>query len=357
MGLPNINITFTTLASTAISRGDKGTICLLLRDTVPEGESGEYVVSGVADIPLTLSADNQGITRRGLTGYRTPPRKILVKLLADEEEIETGLAWASMQNFDYLCGPGELTAEESEKIASWIKTERLAGKKYKAVLPETAADHEGVVNFCAGNIKTADGIFTAAQFCSRIAGIIAGTPWSESATYVPLFEVLDADRMSRADADKAVEDGKFILWFDGEKWKTGRAVNSLVTTGDGHGEAFQKIKIVEVVDLIKEDIRLTAEDNFIGRYANSYDNKCLLVSAVSGYLEGLYRDGILADIPAVGIDLAANRLWLKSHGLSPDSMSDDEVKRASTGSVVNLTATMQILDAIEDINLPIILNQ
>ena len=38
-------------------------------------------------------------------------------------------------------------------------------------------------------------------------------------------------------------------------------------------------------------------------------------------------------------------------------MSDDEVKRASTGSVVNLTATMQILDAIEDINLPIILNQ
>ena len=121
--------------------------------------------------------------------------------------------------------------------------------------------------------------------------------------------------------------------------------------------SFQKIKIVEVVDLIKEDIRLTAEDNFIGRYANSYDNKCLLVSAVSGYLEGLYRDGILADIPAVGIDLAANRLWLKSHGLSPDSMSDDEVKRASTGSVVNLTATMQILDAIEDINLPIILNQ
>ena len=80
MGLPNINITFTTLASTAISRGDKGTICLLLRDTVPEGESGEYVVSGVADIPLTLSADNQGITRRGLAGYRTPPRYILDKL-------------------------------------------------------------------------------------------------------------------------------------------------------------------------------------------------------------------------------------------------------------------------------------
>ena len=102
---------------------------------------------------------------------------------------------------------------------------------------------------------------------------------------------------------------------------------------------------------------MTAEDSFIGRYANSYDNKCLLISAISGYLEGLYRDGILAGTPSVGIDLDANRLWLKSHGFAPDGMSDDEVKRASTGSVVNLTATMQILDAIEDINLPIILNQ
>jgi hypothetical protein len=34
-------------------------------------------------------------------------------------------------------------------------------------------------------------------------------------------------------------------------------------------------------------------------------------------------------------------------------MSEDEIKRADTGSYVYLTATVQMLDAIEDIIIPI----
>jgi hypothetical protein len=53
------------------------------------------------------------------------------------------------------------------------------------------------------------------------------------------------------------------------------------------------------------------------------------------------------------IDIEANRKYLKDKGEDVDSMSDDEIKMANTGSNVYLTAKISILDAIEDIVLPI----
>ena len=38
-------------------------------------------------------------------------------------------------------------------------------------------------------------------------------------------------------------------------------------------------------------------------------------------------------------------------------MTEEELRQADTGSVVNLKATIRILDVIEDIELPILLNQ
>ena len=150
---------------------------------------------------------------------------------------------------------------------------------------------------------------------------------------------------------------KFIIWYDGQKFKTGRAVNSLTTTAQGKGDAFKKIKIVEVMDLIKQDITRTAEDQFIGKYPNSYDNRCLLISGIKGYLDSLAADEILGPNPVVEIDLEANRKWLQENGFDVSAMTEQEIKEANTGSAVNLRATIQILDVIEDINLPILLNQ
>lgn len=48
------------------------------------------------------------------------------------------------------------------------------------------------------------------------------------------------------------------LCGDGEKVKVCRAVNSFVTTTGTKGESFKKIKVVDTMDMIKDDIRLTA---------------------------------------------------------------------------------------------------
>ena len=175
-----------------------------------------------------------------------------------------------------------------------------------------------------------------------------------SATYQTLPEVQDVTRMTKEEADEAIDDGKLVLVYDGKKVKIGRAVNSLTTTTADKGEAFKKIKIVETVDMIKNDIRGTVEDSYIGKFSNSYDNKCLLISAIRGYFEQLELEGILDPGRSnVGIDVSAQRNYLISTGVDISEMSEQQIKEANTGSTIFLAASIKILDAIEDINLTI----
>lgn len=350
MGLPNVTVAFKTTGITAIKRSEKGVIALILRDSAKQGS---YTLLDITDIPEGLSADNLNCIKRTFTGYQTPPKKVLLHVIGMEDQMTDALNWAETQEFDYLVGPLTITTEESESIASWIKSQREnEDRKFKAVLPNKEADYEGVINFVTDNIQTADGTYTAAQFCSRIAGLIAGTPMTISCTFAPLPEVQDVTRLTKEEADEAIDAGKFILENDGEKVKTGRGVNSFVTTSEGKGDAFKKIKIVEAMDMIRFDIRKTAEDNYIGKYANSYDNKCLLISAIKGYFEQLELDGILErNTSEVGIDLEAQKVYLKSKGVDVTEMTDQQIKEAGTDDQVFLYAKIQILDAIEDITL------
>ena len=112
------------------------------------------------------------------------------------------------------------------------------------VLPNVAADTEGVINYTinknvyAETITNDDGTisrvtteYTAEQYCGRIAGLLCGTPLTISATYAPLGELDDCERVE--DMDAAVGKGQFIIFNDGEKIKTSRAVNSFSPTVEG----------------------------------------------------------------------------------------------------------------------------
>lgn len=166
------------------------------------------------------------------------------------------------------------------------------------------------------------------------------------------MELTDCTRLTKEEMDKAVDAGKFIVWHDGEKVKTARAVNSLVTTTVEKGDSFKKIKIVEAMDMISNDITKTAEDSYLGKYPNSYDNKCLLLSAIHSYLKQLMNDGVLSS-EQVEINTGANMAYLEEHGIKTEDMDENALKMADTGSSVFLKAKMKIVDAIEDIVLPI----
>lgn len=352
MGLPSIDITFRTLGMTAIARSEKGTVAVILKDAAA---FGERVLNSVTDIPAALGAENKTYIERAFVGYVKPPRKVIIYVMdGTEKTLDDALVYFTTQKFDYLVGMPDTTEADAQKIASWVKSERLNKHTVKAVLPNLKADNEAVVNFTTGGIRAGTAAITTATYCSRIAGLIAGTPMTIACTYAPLPELSDVTRLTMEQLDAAVDAGEFVLYHDGEKVKVGRGVNSLQTTTQEKGDAFKKIKLIEAMDMIQNDIRMTADDSYIGKYANSYDNKCLLIMAIKGYLEGLERSGILeAGKSVVELDLAAQENFLTSKGIDTSAMSEQEIKEANTDAKVFLRARVSILDAIEDIILPI----
>ena len=221
-----------------------------------------------------------------------------------------------------------------------------------------ARPFEGIINFTNSFIKTAAKEYTTAQYTPRIAGLIAGTPMTISATYAPLSEVIDCDKHTIDENDEKVNKGEFFIWFDGEKFKMSRAMNSLVTTTQDKLEAYQTIKSVDAMDMIYDDIKRTAQDSYIGKYTNDYDNKKLLISAIYGYFRELENARILQKgYSVVDIDAEAVKTYQLKHGLYTKDelakMTTDEIKQLDTKKQVYLNAKIRILDAMEDIHLDV----
>lgn len=361
MGAPSINIAFYEQAIAAINKGDKGVLVAILYG----GTAGAVAVTEIidsTDIPETYTDANKAYLAEALKGYQHPPKKIIAVLIADNSALADAEAELENYDWDYVFCPAAVAADATN-IATWIKSCRdNKYRKYKAVLPNTVADHEGIVNVVEGYVDADGNTVTAAAACARIAGIIAGTPWTMSCTYAPIPEATGITTSRSADdTDAAVDAGQLCLMWDGEKVKIVRGVNSLTTTSQAKGPSYKKIKLVEIMDLIRTDIRKTAEDNYIGKYSNSYDNKCLLTTAINGYFDTLVRDGILAS-GSCEIDVPAQRTYLKSRGgtfvidgetIKVEDATELQIKMANTGSDVFLRCNISMLDALEDITISI----
>lgn len=355
MGLPNININFSTAAATALERSQKGIVAIILKDTSGTGVHTLTKAVQIAAELGSIGANNKKYIERAFPGYVNPPKKVIVYVLSSTaEDLSEALQYFGGVPFDYLVGPVDCDSSEATEISTWIKSQRAEGFTPKAVLPNMAADSEGIINFTTTGIKVDGTAYTTAEYCSRIAGLLAGTPMTISCTYAPLSEVSVVDKLTKEDIDTAIDAGKFVIFSDGEKVKVGRGVNSLQTTSESKGDAFKKIKIVEAVDMIRNDIRKTAEDSYIGKYVNNYDNKCLLISAIKGYFRGLENDGILeTGTSTVDIDMVAQEQYLQGKGIDTADMTEQEIRTAATADQVFLKSTISILDAIEDISLSI----
>lgn len=350
MGLPSVIINFKETASLAIKRGERGIVALVLRDGVDEIEHHEVLT--IADIHESLNEFNQGQIQLALKGYQTAPKKVIAVVIPQEDEnYNEAMKYLEAIRWHYLVIP-EIEQKDVSTVATWIKA---LDKKVKIVLPHCKGDHERIINFTSENIVTNEKAYTTAEYCSRIAGLLAGTPMTISATFAPLSEVVDFDRKTRPEMDEAINDGELILYHDGEKVKLARAVNSLVTTTQEKGESFKKIKMVDAMHMIHEDIKKTAEDSYLGKYANSYDNKCLLITAIQAYLDQLVLDGILDSSyeNKVYIDIDSQTTYLKSIGVDVESLDEQSLKEYNTKDKVFLGASIKILDAIEDITLNI----
>lgn len=354
MGMPSVSISFAEAAKSIQKRTETGVVGLILKDDVPA--KNPAVCTEESEVPATLSDENKLQIKLALKGAERTPQKVIAFVIAkDASSYNDAFDYFSeVSRLDYIAVPTVVKDNQVDAVAAWIATERADYKIVKAVLPNKAADSIGVVNFATAEVKQGEKKYTAADYCSRIAGILASTPLTESATFKALPELTGCTKVKRSEMNTQIDQGKFLVFWDGEKVKVASGVNSFQTTSTQQGEQFKKIHIVDVMDVMMYDIRTIAEDNYIGRFTNSYANKCLLLGAIGNYLDELAQKGILKDV-SVEIDVAANKQYLIKKGVDVSTMTDVELKEAATGNKVFLRATMKILDAIEEIVLPIVI--
>ena len=345
MGLPEINIVFQSKAETAIKRSANGIVALILRDAT-KGDITSYSYTNESEVVKShwTTANYDYISKTFLGG----PQRVIVERIGAEDTYDDALARLKNKKWNYLAIPS--LADNEKDIADWIIAQRNAKKTFKAVLPY-AANNDGIINFATNDIKVGTKVYTTAEYCCRIAGLLAGLPMTEGATYQTLAEVESITESTTPDDD--IDGGKFILINDGEKVKVARGVNSLHILSGDKTEDMKKIKIIEGMDLMRDDIRSAFENNYIG-INNSYDNKVMFVAAINQYFDGLVREGVLygdAENTA-DIDVNAQRDWLaQKYDIS--EYSDEQIRKAKTGSYVFVTADVTFCDAIEDLKFSI----
>ena len=184
MGLPQLTFELKKAADTVAARTAQGVIGMIVKDTK---SVGVHVIYQESDIPTDLGADNIAYIKQALTGYINRPTCIYLSVVSSEDgTVSDGFTALGQYSYDYLVAPPDITTPDTTTLADLVKEQRKGRYIGKAVLPDTAADHEGIINFTATNIKVGATTYeTGGKYASRIAGILAGTPADCSATYAP----------------------------------------------------------------------------------------------------------------------------------------------------------------------------
>lgn len=355
IGLPSLTITFQKAAQAVANRSKKGYVGVFVRDAETQGV---HQLTSAALIPSELGVDNQDYLTRAFAGTdRGQPSKVVAVVIApgteDTTALTAGLKLIENQSLDYIAPPPDVTAEEKTLLETWVKERRKNYFTEKLVEANPAAppDDMGIISFKETDSAIAAGktTYTAAQYASRIAGALAGIPMGMSCTYASLEELTAVTPRSEEEQKTAINEGNLILIHDGQVAKIGRGVNSLTTIPATGNADWSKIKIVEGMDLITYYLRTTIQGQYIGCYPNTYDNKCLLLTAIREYLTYLESAGVLNPGESwAEIDVEAQERWLKAQGVETATLTEQQLKEYQTGSWVFIKCGGRLVDAMED---------
>ena len=344
---PSISIAFKTLATTAIQRSERGTVCLILQDT--KATQKWYTFKTIADVE-TEKWDKDNIKYINLAMHYGA-FKILIRVIQSGEDTSKVLKDLEMRKFNWLAYP-KASETEDQTVVNWVKQQfgntGVIGKTVKYVSSfADKTDHVAIVELAnGGTYKSIYGDFTAQEYTVAIAGLIAGMPLNRS-----------ADNYTMSDL-KSVEDcepklGKFSLYNDEEVVKVNYGVNSKTTFDSTWKKDTRKIKVVEGMCFIVDDIRDTFKNYWLGKYINDYDNKMNFCSNITKvYFKEMAPNVLNGDYDnKVEIDIEAHKKVIIADGLEVNSMTDLEILQYPTGEDVYLTGDVRFVDTMASLSL------
>lgn len=361
-GLPKIKITFEAQAERMIRRSERGTVLLFLKEGTITGlyEYTDAYALKRKKAPAWSEANKKYI-EMALSGG---PRRVLCFAVPSEGDFVPTLDALEHVRFDYAAMP-EATEEQTKTLLTWLderrKDENNPGRPSVAKL--VIADGEAkqnansmyVINFAPQSVTWRGAVYTAAAFTAKVAGDIAAIGMTRSLTALPLEEVTAVTYSDGTSMEARVNAGQLVLIYDGEKWKYGRGVNSFSNIPGGTSKELARIRTVEAMDLMREDIARTFADDFQGQVLNSYNNRqqfCATVTHV--YFRELAGTVLDPDFDnRCELDLDAIRTYALKKGAKADEMDEMALKTYNTDATLFAKARIKLLGAIEDLEMTI----
>lgn len=350
IGMPDINITFKSLASSAVTRSERGIVALIVKDTTSTTFNlKEYKT--ITEIESNLfTAANVAYIKQVFTG--TPNKVLVVRVgTTGTTTVADAVAALGSKKYDYI-GFAEGDATQQADLATYVRSQAALGKTMKAIVYNvTAPDNQHVINFGNANVTYADtsATVTGEKYIARLLGLFAGIGVNRSATYLPLEDLSAVTQP--ADLTAAVNAGKLVLFNDDDTVRVARAVNSLTTYSATVPESYSKILVTEVMDMIKTDIHNTFKTVYLNQYKNKLDYQMLFIGAVNGYFRDLANQDILDSEydNHCFIDVEAQRAaWLLTKSEAAD-WDESKVRSMTYKDNLYIGGEIKILDAMEEL--------
>ena len=344
---PSISIAFKTLATTAIQRSERGTVCLILKDKKATGKW--YTFKTIADVE-SKNWDAENIKYINLAMHYGA-FKVLVRVVQNDEGTDKVLKDLEMRKFNWLTYPQALEAED-QTVVNWVKQQfgntGPIGKTVKYVSSfANNTDHVAIVELAnGGTYKSIYGDFTAQEYTAAIAGLIAGMPINRSADNHIMDDLKEVENYEP-------KLGKFSLYTDEDVIRVNYGVNSKTTFDSTWKKDTKKIKVVEGMCFIVDDIRDTFKKYWVGNYISDYDNKMNFCSNITKvYFKEMSPNVLNGDYDnKVEIDIEAQKKAIITDGLKTDGMTDLEILQYPTGDEVYLTGDVRFVDTMASLSL------
>lgn len=352
---PIIEVIFSTLARTAIQRGERGVLCVVIDDrTVPENKW--TTLRSVSDIVAEeWTEDVKKVLESAFVIYS--PSKVIVR-----RRVSTGEAKESMSSvlrelenrkFTHLAGD-ILSLEDDATIIAWVKENIIKkGIVYVSPFSSEGADSCSVVQL--GNQSFKHSLFEGSTylrpyFSIMLAGAMAGCPLNRSLDNIKIPYITYVNEVPE------YEEGKLYLYDDDGDFRVLSAVNSKTTYDSTWKEDTKYIKIFEGINIVRFDIQNTFKDSWLGTYLNTYENKMAFCNIVNDvYFKELAPEVLSPDYDnRIGIDIEANKRYIITQGDDPELMSETEIKMYPTGAKVFLNGQCKFTNVMLDLNLEIL---
>ena len=337
------------LADSVTERATKGVLILVLDDATVTPKL--YTYNKLKEVVENYDTKNKGYITTAFSDYKV--RKVIVAVGHDASEgitgsLEGSLALLSKVRVNgYMVAPQITDNQDKKKVADFIKTQRNdEDYPLKGVLYNYKADNEGITNFTGSDLGI-DG-YTSDEYCVDVACMKCTLGANENLTNHIAKKVKSCD--VKVDADASIGNGELFLINNGTNIVFSNDVNSLTTIPNGQNEFLTHARVVEVLDLVKEDINEICNRTITGKMGNSYSNRRTVVANLCKYLKSL--KGYLSndDLSFAELDLEATKDYLDSISFDYSEMDDETILKQKIGTNVFIKVTLYVMDIMEHIN-------